>query len=157
MYQSDSKNTRYSSQKSYYYKLLFKKRKNKTNKNAKINKIFVCGNTATKFGTGRGRILLLTAGKIWFQSNCHVSVTRICSLALRSYNHQHRPGQQSASSPETRSRLNAVNSDNQTKKRGVIGFTHVFLRSYLTTSSNKILYGNFFSTTANFDVLIVSL
>jgi len=33
------------------YEILFRKRKNKTDKNAKINKIFVCSNTATKLGT----------------------------------------------------------------------------------------------------------
>jgi len=42
-------------------KYYLKKRKKKTNKNAK--KFFLCGNTATKLGTGGGRGLLLTAGK----------------------------------------------------------------------------------------------
>ena len=52
----------------------------------KINKIFVCGNTATKLGTGGGRGLLSTARKSQFQTNRHISVTRICPFALWPYN-----------------------------------------------------------------------
>ena len=40
-----------------------KKMKNKTNKNAKMTKIFTCGNTVMNLGTGGGKGLLSTAGK----------------------------------------------------------------------------------------------
>jgi len=62
-----------------------KKMKNKTNKNAKMNKIFGCGKTAMKLGTGGKKGLLLTARKTPFQPNHHCLADDDILLARRAY------------------------------------------------------------------------
>ena len=65
--------------------------KNKTNKNAKMNKIFRCGNTAMKLGTDGEKGLLSTAGKIRFQPNHHFLADDSIPLALQAYDCHLRP------------------------------------------------------------------
>ena len=59
--------------------------KNKTNKNAKMNKSFGCGNTEMKLGTGGEKGLLSIARKTQFQPNHHFLADTDIPFPLRAY------------------------------------------------------------------------
>jgi len=65
--------------------MLWEIRKNKTNKNAKINKIFGFGNTAMKLVTGGGKGLFSTVEKSRLQPHHHFLTDDDIPLALWAY------------------------------------------------------------------------